>query len=254
LTIIYWYAKIEKEPRTGIENNKTKGVERNPMNECLEKDFASIGVIFRDAGAGKIELLTINCSDPRGFSKIKFPTETREPNESPWTTLVNGLNRELGVDPERPMIQVEPFNQTGDGEPKPILTISLEGDPGKPPIHEKHVFLVSIVRGGDAFRKTNRIEPDGDVLSPPVFTEARELMRLMQERGLLHHQCALFKALECLAVKRPVCDEYQDFLGDSSFDTFKQDEEAISAEFRRIQAEKRLRRQERSEQRLSRHR
>lgn len=212
------------------------------MRTKEERDFATVGVFVERKKDGSVFFLNFFNTEPRGnmvVSRLKFPTETQEGSEDPWQTICTGMRNELDSDPERSQLTFRSLVLNDSGNPEHLFVVNLAGDPGKSLIHQKFVFLLEITGGRNSLRTLRMTEPDGTVLDPPQFTEAGELLRLMEERGTEFHRCVLFKALEFLARDKDVCDRYVTLLGKPEYHRFQGSGDELSIYFRRLQDERR---------------
>lgn len=192
--------------------------------------------------AGQVELLAFIYAKIKAggrFVSWKFPTETSEPSETPWDTVINGVWHELLATPN-----LEGFNIMGhpddcvEGEqPKPLITVRVKGDASKGGgWHDKHVFRIIITEGGESrFRKVDKMDGDDEQLGPPEYVEARELLKRMEERGVEFHIVTLLQVLSSLASDRAVYLEYRDIIEDPKYRTYLGSEGDLSHYFQQKQ-------------------
>ncbi len=153
------------------------------------------------------------------WTTYKFPVETGMPGETPEQTAISGAYQEI---PERESDFGFEFAQETQ-----IYLQKCDGDPEKGGvIHEKHVFLLTNLRG--ELRSMPKIEKgklgrEDETLGPPKWYEAADLFDLMEERGVLFHRIALLRALSVLARDPVVCKRYIGLISDQRYQKYLAD-------------------------------
>lgn len=174
---------------------------------------SSLVVFWRPLGEdGAVELLAFQYSVPRNghpYLTWRFPNETGEIAETALQTAVSCADQEVAQSPDE-------FRCVFSNDDKPVWCQERAGDSDKGGGRHTKCVFVAQVTGGDLRTTPKQEVGKGDrpveTLGPPMWFEARNLLQLMEERGLQFHRQALKRALGFLAVNPSIASNYQDLL------------------------------------------